>query len=518
MESSIIHYIHDVFAERGEKMNKSFKRLSIFVLALTLMCTMHTAGAMVVYVNDTGGNPGTTIYVPINMSDASDVGAMDISLTYNSDVLSPTGIVTTGDLTAGALVINETTIYVDPVTDKETISEGDNQTVMQYGALAHNTTATSGVVNISIICNSEPPVGFNGAGSVAVVRFMVTGTGSSPLNLCAAAYNVSAPIPNATDPTKTDGYEPICTTTENGTFTVTGDETATIVSIESVGAPMGCETTVQIMAHNVTDLKWFGIVLDYDPAIVNATGAVNSPNFSDDFMGTSLNDFSHASEGYVLLGSNPSTATPQSGTDVLLTTVTLKAVGSSGTSVLGLTITTLKNVTGDVSATVSNGTFTITELASVDTSPDTADLAVGETQQFTATCYDTSGNPISGCTLTWECDNPSVGTINSTTGLFTASGVGTATVTVTATYGVTKTDTAVVNVTLQKNGNIDGEGDVDFDDAIYLACYTLYGEVYYPLYADGDVDSSGDVNFDDAIYLACYTLYGEAYYPLYPPI
>ena len=197
----------------------------------------------------------------------------------------------------------------------------------------------------------------------------------------------------------------------------------------------------------------------------------------------------------------------------------MKAVGSSGsTSVLGLTICNLKNVTGEVSAEVSNGTFTITELASVDISPDTADLAVGETQQFTATCYDTSSNPISGCTLTWECDNPSDGTINST-GFFTAGGLGTATVTVTETYGdVTKTDIVVVNVTLSKNGNIDGEGDVDFDDAIYLARYTIFGAGMYPLHADGNVDSIGDIDFDDAIYLARYTIFGAGMYPLYPEI
>ncbi|RJS73403.1 hypothetical protein CW696_01485, partial [ANME-2 cluster archaeon] len=137
------------------------------------------------------------------------------------------------------------------------------------------------------------------------------------------------------------------------------------VSIRSVEALPGEETTAEIVAHNVTDLQWFGIILDYDPAVVTATGAVNNPNFPEEFIpgyGYSLHDFSHASEGYVLLGSNPITATPQSGTDVLLTTVTLKAVGSSGTSALGLTIAALKNVTGDVPAEASNGTFTIREV------------------------------------------------------------------------------------------------------------------------------------------------------------
>ncbi|MGP8320620.1 MAG: cohesin domain-containing protein, partial [Methanosarcinaceae archaeon] len=72
------------------------KRNMKIVLALLLLsvCTVHTAMAMPVYVNNTGGDHGTTIYVPINVSNApGQVGAMDISLTYNSNVLTALGVV-----------------------------------------------------------------------------------------------------------------------------------------------------------------------------------------------------------------------------------------------------------------------------------------------------------------------------------------------------------------------------------------------------------------------------------------
>jgi len=96
-------------------------------------------------------------------------------------------------------------------------------------------------------------------------------------------------------------------------------------------------------------------------------------------------------------------------------------------------------------------------IASVEISPPSADLLINETQQFTATCNDTRNNPMSGCALTWTCDSPAVGTINST-GLFTAGGVGTATVTVTAMYeGKTMTDTAVVNVSATETVYVDGD-------------------------------------------------------------
>ena len=192
--------------------------LGLVILTVCIPAVSADAGTMAMYVDEIDGAYGTIVDVPINVSGASDVGAMDIALSYDPGVLSPTGLVSTGDVTAGALVMNDDTIYQPecPEWTNATISETDNQTVWDYGALA-NYTGASGVVNISIICSASD-IGFNGAGSVAVVRFTVTGNGTSPLNLSVAAYNVSAPIPNATDPDKTDGYESITVTTDNGTF------------------------------------------------------------------------------------------------------------------------------------------------------------------------------------------------------------------------------------------------------------------------------------------------------------
>ena len=204
--------------------------LGLVILTVCIPAVSADAGTMAMYVDDIDGAYGTSVDVPINVSGASDVGAMDIALSYNSSVLSPTGFVSTGTLTAGALVMDDGTIYQPeyPEWTNATISETDNQTVWDYGALA-NYTGTSGVVNISIICNADD-VGFDGAGSVAVVRFAVTGNGTSPLNLSVAAYNVSAPIPNGTDPSKTDGYESITVTTDNGTFSTRATHTISLAA------------------------------------------------------------------------------------------------------------------------------------------------------------------------------------------------------------------------------------------------------------------------------------------------
>ena len=74
----------------------------------------------------------------------------------------------------------------------------------------------------------------------------------------------------------------------------------------------------------------------------------------------------------------------------------------------------------------------------------------------------------------------------------------------------------VIEDGLPKDGDMDGSGDVDFDDALYLARHTIFGSSSYPLHADGNVDSINGVDFDDALYLARYTIFGSSSYPLYP--
>ena len=69
---------------------------------------------------------------------------------------------------------------------------------------------------------------------------------------------------------------------------------------------------------------------------------------------------------------------------------------------------------------------------------------------------------------------------------------------------------------LPQTGDMDGNGGVDFCDALHLARHVLTGGAMYPLHADGDVNSDGTVDFGDALYLARHVLTGGAMYPLYP--
>ena len=64
-------------------------------------------------------------------------------------------------------------------------------------------------------------------------------------------------------------------------------------------------------------------------------------------------------------------------------------------------------------------------------------------------------------------------------------------------------------------GDVDGNGSVNSNDAIYLLRYTLM-PAQYPMNQSGDMDGNGSVNSNDAIYLLRYTLMPNDY-PLYLP-
>jgi hypothetical protein len=165
------------------------KKVLIFI---GLMCfvSLVSAAGLTVSVSDTVGAPGETVNVPINLAGASDVGSMDIVLTYDSNVLRAV------EVEAGKLAKT---------------------------ALIESNTAEEGEVIIALADSS----GITGDGEVVLISFEVLGESGTTSPLTLESVSVS----------NTELVE-LVTTTESGTFSVEeprlGDASTVILAIAAL--------------------------------------------------------------------------------------------------------------------------------------------------------------------------------------------------------------------------------------------------------------------------------------------
>jgi len=192
-----------------------FQFLSLFKI-MAVVFVVPALAATDAVVNDASGDYGTTVDIPIDVSSTSNIGAMDILLTYDPAVISPTGVT--------------------------------NGTLISATDLIASYTGTSGIVNISLASTS----GITGTGPIAVIQFQVVGSGdaTSPLTLSRTdAYDLDSPTTVGGNVT---GYDELIVTSTSGTFTATGevalvgdvsgDNVVNYIDLGMLGASYGLST------------------------------------------------------------------------------------------------------------------------------------------------------------------------------------------------------------------------------------------------------------------------------------
>jgi uncharacterized protein YjdB len=131
---------------------------------------------------------------------------------------------------------------------------------------------------------------------------------------------------------------------------------------------------------------------------------------------------------------------------------------SAGTATIAITsVSGSTTVTGTVAVAISSPSTTPI-LTTVTVTPTAPSIIIGGTTQFTAAPMDQNNTAFSGATTTFTSSDPTIATVDSTTGLATGVAAGTATITATSVSGsTTVTGTAMLTVgttTTPISGNV----------------------------------------------------------------
>ncbi|WP_445474537.1 cohesin domain-containing protein [Methanococcoides methylutens] len=119
--------------------------LTIAVLALLFVFSQNAMGQMVdLDIPDTTTSVGSSIEVPIMMSNGADVGSMDLVVTYDPDILSLASV-EKGDLTNGMVQANtemEGTIIIS-IVDVDGITGDGELVVMSFDVIGEDAGSSS---------------------------------------------------------------------------------------------------------------------------------------------------------------------------------------------------------------------------------------------------------------------------------------------------------------------------------------------------------------------------------------
>jgi uncharacterized protein YjdB len=192
------------------------------------------------------------------------------------------------------------------------------------------------------------------------------------------------------------------------------------------------------------------------------------------------------------------------------------ATVSSGGLVAGVAAGGPVSITATSEGQTGTASVTVTQapVATVSVSPSSVTLSVGGTQSFTATVRDASNNVLSGRTVTWSSDAPSVANINGSTGVVTAMAAGSATITATSEG---QSGTASVTVTQASGGtgplHVSSRNGRYFENGAGQIVYLTGSHTWSNLQDNGTSDPPP--TFDYAAYLDFLTAHGHNFFRLW---
>lgn len=180
----------------------------------------------IVSIDDTSADFSETIQIPINISNAKDIGSMDISLNYNSSVLSSVKV-EKGSLTSNSML---------------------------------QSNMTDGTVKIGLIDDS----GINGDGSLVILTFEVWGYPGTTTVL-----DLDAKANNVTD------FSDIPLTISDGLFTVSGlpENITATVSVNNASGDYGAIVQIPINLSTPIAIGSMEITFKYDPNVLYSAPA-----------------------------------------------------------------------------------------------------------------------------------------------------------------------------------------------------------------------------------------------------
>ncbi|CAD6493836.1 MAG: Bacterial Ig-like domain (group 2) [Candidatus Argoarchaeum ethanivorans] len=381
-----------------------------------------------------------------NVKDTTQDFTLQLQDAYGNEntTADPSVLITTdnevlGNMTFGGATAVNNNLWCNITDGNTTFTYTVNSTVVGTAHLTVNVTdcgftdtitiTTSGPTGVNLTVNQTLPLVGTGvkataqltgpSGDLGIANVEITFTLRDPSNVLIGT------ISDTTDPTGKVTYN--FSETTHGIYTIKATNSSYALSATNTTTYVGNVTQMWIAVNNSSP--------DVNDTITVYAIFKDAAGYNSSSVDTGISDVTFLADDY-------SFATSDITNGVASATYTRSTVGTVTIDAI-YTNATNPYWEGTVATNSTSVTFGVVPvLTTINVTPATPVLNVSDTQTFTETTLDQNGDAIAA-TVAWTSSNTTVGTINASTGVFTAVAAGTTTVT--ATSG-SVTGTAAVTV------------------------------------------------------------------------